>query len=449
MRGRLEEIASYVVKEGLRLGVDEVAASVSAGVSRQVRFSKNAITVTKRWESLGASILLSNKRRIATCATLDVSKRSLKGVLEHLKHLTDVIRPHESYAPFPSGPFSYTPIKDLFDRRIAELGDRCVDYAKEGMDSALESGAKSVAGTLLAGSTMRVLETSTGVKASDRGTAISITVRGSKEVGGGKVYGVGNSCGRMLRQFDPRKAGIDAGNRVKMSSKVVPAREGRYDAVIDRPALGNLLGYLSSMTSGFNVDSGLSFFVDKIGKRVAPDVVSLYDDPRMAGGMGSRGFDDEGRPTQRTAVIERGVLKTYLHNRLTAKKLKAKSTANAGWIAPMPWNVRLAPGTYGDEEIVREVGSGILVTNATYTRFQNFRTGDFSSIIRDGVFKIENGEIVGAMRGLRLSDNLARLLMNVAGVSKEVEQVSHWWMSVPVCTPLVLVKEVGFTLPTA
>lgn len=451
MKGTIEDIASFVVKEGLKLDLDEVATSVSHDIARQVRFSNNVVTVTKSWDNILVNVLASKRERITTCTTSDLSKRSLTKMLKQISRTADVIKPHDSYAPLPEGPFSYKPVEGIFDGRIPKLGDECVDYVEEAINSALESGAQVAAGTLLVGWRTESLQTSKGVEAYEKGSFVNITVRGAVKVVDGKVYGIGTSGGRTLKQFDPEKAGAEAGRCARMSTRVTEAKGGRYDTVFGRPALGAFLDSVSLMASAFYVDSGLSFFVDKIGKKVASTRVTLYDDPRKAGGLGSRSFDDEGRPTRRTVIIDSGVLKTYLHNRLTARKFETESTANAGWIAPTPWNVVMEPGEFSEEELLEEVRDGIFVNNMTYTRFQNYRTGDFSSIVRDGVFRIRDGEITGAVKGLRLSSNMARMLRDIIGLSKESEQVLHWWMeaTLPVTTPLALVKGVEFTLPTA
>ncbi|HID90513.1 TPA: TldD/PmbA family protein [Candidatus Bathyarchaeota archaeon] len=443
--------ASSIVDRGLRLGLDEVAVSLTREVSRQVRFSNSAITVTKTWDSVTADILASKDGRIATYTTANVSEEAIKRGLRRLRGLLAVIKPHESYAPLPEGPFSYEPVRGLFDDRVPRLREECVGYVEDAISSALESGAREVSGTLFVGWSSEVLETSRGARACERRSSIHITVRGSADTKEGKVYGMGVSCGRALGQFDPGRAGADAGTYARMSTELVKAEEGRYDTVFGRPGIGNLLNFLSLMTSAFYVDSGLSFLVGKIGEGVASERVTLRDDPRMAGGLGSRSFDREGRPTRPTVLIDGGVLRTYLHNRLTAKKFKAEPTANAGWIAPRPWNVCLSAGDLTDEELLSEVRDGLFINNVTYLRFHNYRTGDFSAIVRDGVFRVRNGEIVGAVRGLRLSDNMGRMMEAVAGLSDRREQVFHWWCEagIPATTPMMLVRGCRFTLPTA
>jgi len=168
----------------------------------------------------------------------------------------------------------------------------------------------------------------------------------------------------------------------------------------------------------------------------------------MNNGFNSYTFDDEGVPTKTTIIINKGILKTYLHNTSTAKKHKIKTTGNAGLIAPEPTNIILKPGKYSKESLFKNVRNGLYVTNIWYTRFQNFLTGDFSTIPRDGIFLIKNGEIVRSLKGIRISDNLQRILLNVIKISNKPEWIQRWTSENPVLTPYVIVKDVNVTLPT-
>jgi PmbA protein len=138
-------------------------------------------------------------------------------------------------------------------------------------------------------------------------------------------------------------------------------------------------------------------------------------------------------------------LRTYLHNTSTAKKYKVKTTANAGLIGPSPSNLILE----GKKGNPFDIDNGIYVTNVWYTRFQNYATGDFSTIPRDGMFLIENGEICGPINGLRISENMLNLLKNISVFGKNPQQITSWEAEIPVITPDVLIKNVRFTKPTS
>jgi PmbA protein len=146
--------------------------------------------------------------------------------------------------------------------------------------------------------------------------------------------------------------------------------------------------------------------------------------------------------------VENGILRSYLHNTSTAKKFKTSSTANAGWIVPQPWNIVVEGGDLHEEEMLKELGDGIYMTNNWYTRFQDYRSGDFSSVCRDGLFRVKGGEITESLKGLRISDNLPRILQNIAAMSRNRKWVKWWEVEIPTLTPSVIVRNVRLTRST-
>ena len=171
---------------------------------------------------------------------------------------------------------------------------------------------------------------------------------------------------------------------------------------------------------------------------------TLEDDATLPTGFNSVSFDDEGVPTKKTTIIDKGILKTYLHNTSTAKKYKVETTANAGLISPKPFNV-VFDCRKGD---IFDVKEGIYITNVWYTRFQNYSSGDFSTIPRDGAFLIKNGEIVQSLKGMRISDNMLDILKNIQCCNKKLWQIKSWEAEIPTFTPEVLVNNVSITKPT-
>lgn len=444
----VEEVSSFIVGDGLRLGADEVAAIAAHSTSRQVRFANNEVTVTKIWDTASAEILLKKDRRVLVASTTDISEEGIRNTLKDLIRTVKVMKTHKNYAPLPEGPFKYQPIPNLYDERIPKLGEKNIYYAKAAINSALESGAERVAGTLLTTESKSALATSKNVDGMREKTTINMVVRC---LANGEASGMGITCGTRLGEFNPEKAGREAGRFAKMSSNPISGKSGKYNVVLSRPASAVIFDIVAGMDSAFNVDSGQSCIAERIGKGVAAEELTLYDDPRAAGGLGSTPFDDEGYPTGRTTIIKEGTLRSYLHNSLTSKKYKTKSTANAGWIAPRAWNLVVEAGKVKEDGLLEDVKEGLYVNNITYVRFQDYRRGDFSAVIRDGVFRIEKGELTKAVRGLRLSDNLLHILRNVTVLSKEPEQISHWWMewgTPSIKTPIVLSTDIGFTVPT-
>jgi PmbA protein len=276
----------------------------------------------------------------------------------------------------------------------------------------------------------------------DSRSAIELSIRAFAER---EASGHGVECSSTLKDFKPARAGSKAGQIAKLAKNPKIGDEGVYDVIFDPLIFGSSLSVWGQMASAFNVMVRLSVFTDKLGKKVAPETVSLKDNP-AAYSTANRIFDDEGVPTKENVFIDKGILKTYLHNTSTAKMFKTETTGNAGLVTPNPWSIEMDNGNIGKDELFKEVKRGLYLTNTWYTRFQNYAKGDFSTIPRDGIFLIEKGEVKESLKDLRLSDNALTLLNNIAGVSKERQQV-HWWGEVdpPCLAPYVLIKNVHIT----
>ena len=193
----------------------------------------------------------------------------------------------------------------------------------------------------------------------------------------------------------------------------------------------------------------MSFLAGKLGKHTASELFNLVDYGQIKGGIGSRAFDDEGSPTGITSIVKDGILTHYLHNSTTAEKANTVSTGNAGIIDPSPWNLVAERGSEPVDHIIGSIKKGILLTNNWYTRFQNYRTGEFSTLGRDAAFIISNGKITQSIHGSRLSDDLPRLFESIKSISKERAWIK-WWgeVTIPVLAPYLLVKDSRITTPT-
>src|SRR5438309_881272 len=209
---------------------------------------------------------------------------------------------------------------------------------------------------------------------------------------------------------------------------------------------------LSLHEGGKYVEAAVSGALDQGAKERAGSFWKYEDEHFLATSNGSgdsiarKRFDAEGVPTRRNLLVNKGILKTYLHNTSTAKKFKTKTTGNAGLVAPDSHAVFVKPGDRSRDEIFSEVKDGLWLTNTWYTRYQSYVTGDLSTIPRDGIFHIRNGEVVEAWKDIRVTDNLLHLMKNIVALGNETEQMM-WWgeVSVPNFVPYALIKDVGIT----
>ncbi len=430
-----------IAKKGKVLGADEVIAKTTFGRYRQTRFSNNQIDITVAWNDYVTDVALAWNKRLVATQIRDF--RNVNRTMEQLFSLAKVSKENPTYGGIAKGAFQYA--KPNADKKLQEL-ENPSEYVGEAIEAAKkEAGEKINAGGILFTKYEDVyLVSSEGPVGQDARSAIELSIRAFSQR---NASGHGVECCSTLKDFRPHRAGEKGGRIAAMAKNPKQGDEGKYDIIFDPLFFGSMLGTWGGMASAYSVMIQLSVFVNKVGQKVASDVVTLRDKPGEYS-VNNRVFDDEGFPIQENVFIENGVLKTYLHNTSTAKIFKTGTTGNAGLVQPTPWNVEMDPGDLSKDELFAEVKHGLYLTNTWYTRFQNYATGDFSTIPRDGIFLIENGEISQSWKDLRLSDNILRLLNQITGLSKERQHV-HWWLEAepPSLSPFVLAKDIQMTKP--
>lgn len=432
-----------LIRFALKEGADDVVIARNKGFTKQVKFANNSIVLTQNWDIESYEVFIAYKKRLVSTKVFEISEDSMKSSIRNLIKNAKVLQESKDYFGIAEGPFKYRPVPQTFDKKI--LNADSADIVERAINSALVN-SKNTAGILYTDYNEKTLETSSNVSASEKSTSMQLSIRAFNA---DDESGHASSCSRLLSKISPEELGTRAGEISKMAKNPEKVEEGKYNVVFAPMAMANLLNMTSRLSSAFMVDSGFSFLKDKLNKKVGSQVVNLIDDGRKENGYYSAMFDDEGVPTKTTHLIENGVLKSYLHNTSTAKKYKTKTTANAGLIDPSPTNIILKEGKIAKEKLLSGVDNGIYVTNVWYSRFQNYMQGDFSTIPRDGIFLIKNGEIVKSLKGIRVTDNMQRILKNVAVLSNRPEWIIWWGLEwqFPVLTPHVLVKNVNITMP--
>ena len=428
-----------IVKKAKALGADEVIARTTFGRYRQARFSNNQVDITVAWNDYVTDVSLAWKKRVVATQIHDFREVDLS--IKRLFELAKVSKENPMFGGFAKGSFRYA--KSNADKKLQDLEDPS-EYVFEAIGAAeKEVGSQIDSGGILFTKFEDVyLVSSEGPVGVDSRSAIELSIRAFSER---EASGHGVECSSSLKDFKPSRAGAKAGEIAKLAKNPKVGEEGVYDVIFDPLIFGSLLGVWGLMVSAFSVLIQQSVFVNRLGQKVARENVTLKDNP-SAYSMANRVFDDEGVPTRENVFIDHGVLKTYLHNTSTAKIFKTETTANAGLVAPNAWSLEMNSGDISKEGLFNEVKKGLYLTNTWYTRFQNYAKGDFSTIPRDGIFLVENGELKQSLKDLRISDNALSLLGNIAGISKERQHV-HWWGEAdpPSLSPYVLIKDVHIT----
>jgi PmbA protein len=438
-----EESNSFGLSVAKKLGADEAILITVISNERMARFANSSVTVSKNINESGQVVYLAKGGRRIIGSSSNPEKASLERFIELLYKSMMSLPKDQGYVPLPTRGRSYRP-RPGHDKRLEHAEGLLAAYVQEAIGSADAAGAKRTAGSLEAGVTSHHILSSTGIVGSDTSSKILLNIRAFTDK---DASGHGLSCSATVRDFRPGMAGTRAGSHSKRMRSARQLTEGgkTFQVLMSPTVAANLLGLVGEFASAFSIEAGTSYLVDKMGKRVASAGLDLTDGGRVQGCLDPRTFDDEGQPTQSTKLIEKGVLKSYLHNLSTAKRFKTKSTGNAGLIEPGPWNLEVGAGDSGYEEMVKEMKRGLILTSNWYTRFKNYRTAEFSTVPRDGTYLVEAGEVRAPIKGVRISDTLERMFSSVRLLSKEREWVQWWEVDTGTLCPWVLVDGVTVT----
>ncbi|WP_299650388.1 TldD/PmbA family protein [uncultured Tateyamaria sp.] len=212
-----------------------------------------------------------------------------------------------------------------------------------------------------------------------------------------------------------RDIGTEAGMRTveRIGARKPPT--GTYPVLFDERISSTLIGHLLVAANGASVARGSSWLRNKLGHAVLPDGLNLTEDPLRPRTSGTRPFDAEGLPTQARTIVESGVLTGWTLDLSTARKLNMEPTGNAarGTSAPPSpsnWNVTLDSGDASRTDLIRDMGTGLLVTSMIGSTI-NPNTGDYSRGA-SGLW-IENGEIAYPVNECTIAGNLMDMLRRI------------------------------------
>ena len=238
--------------------------------------------------------------------------------------------------------------------------------------------------------------------------------------------GMGYVTANSIEDVEPKKLAQDGINEAisRIGGKSVSS--GKYKAVINNEAMVSILSTFAGVFSGDAVQKGLSLLKGKEGEIIASKQVTLLDDPHLENGLASVPFDDEGVATKKKDIIHEGKLMTLLHNLKTANKGNTKSTGNgfknsyASPVGVSPTNLYIQKGEKSFEELLKDVGEGLLITEfAGLHSGANSITGDFSLAAKG--FYIKDGKKDYPVEQITVAGNFFDLLKNIEVVGSDLK----------------------------
>ncbi len=269
-----------------------------------------------------------------------------------------------------------------------------------------------------------IIATTTGIRASYRESHCGAMTSPVATHDGERQIGYHGEGARRIEDLDPSRIGARAAKRAVEKLGAKPFATQKLPVVLDPWMAMSLLGAIAPLFSADNVLKGRSLFAGKIGTRVANERITIVDDARRKGGLRSAPFDGEGIPTTTQTLVDTGVLRGYLTNQKTAKKLGRTSAGNArrgSYASPSrigPSNFYVEQGVDDPTAMIRALDRALAITGLLNLHTIDPVSGEFS-LGATGTY-LEKGAPVYPVQGITIAGNLTHLLSSVTGVGTDL-----------------------------
>lgn len=426
----LRELAVSVIARAMKAGATAAEAVVRDGTefSTVVRLGQVETLKESGSRAIGLRVFLGqrNASTYSSDLTQDGIERLIKGAFD-LARVTS----EDPYAgiPEPSQLGSLKSDLKLYYNDVYSLPpEERIDYARRAERAALDADPRlknSDGGSFDAAAGHKVLANSHGFVGEFRRSYCSMSAAPiAQEESGAMQRDYWFTLARTIAKLEsPEAVGREAARRTLRRLGARKIASTQVPVVLDPLVAGSVLDNIFDAVNGDAVYRQSSFLAGKLGEKVAASNITVIDDGTIPEGFGTEPFDGEGVPTQRTLVIENGVLKSYLLNTYTAKKLGLKTTGNAArGLAGNPGigsgNFFLQKGERTPQQIIGEIKRGLYVTQ--FLGFGvNMVTGDFSRGA-SGLW-IENGEFAYPVEEITVAGNLKDMLNNISEIGNDLE----------------------------
>jgi len=426
----LHELARDLVRRAMSAGATSAECVIREGDEFSTLVRLGEVETLKEAGSKSVGVRVFYGRRAASTHSSDFTPAGLDRMLSSALALAKITS-EDPYAgiPEPDELGSIPGDLDLYCADVYSLpGEERIAYARRAEKAALDFDPRiknSDGGAFDAATGHRILSNSHGFFGEYRRSYCSVAaVPIAADDAGAMQRDYWFSVSRNLARLEsPEAVGEIAARRAlrRLGARKVKTQE--VPVVFDPLVANSILGHIFEGVNGDSVYRGASFLAGKLGEKVAGENVTVIDDGTIAGGFGTSPFDAEGVPTRRTVVIENGVLRSYLLNTYTAKKLGFKTTGNAarglaGTPGIAPGNYFLQPGTRTPGELLAGVKDGLYVTEFLGMGV-NLVTGDYSRGA-SGLW-ISGGELAFPVEEITVAGNLKDMFRNISEIADDLE----------------------------
>lgn len=407
---------------------EQVEAYVGRDLSTDVRIYGGEVEhfVSAQSEGIGIRIIRDGKTGTSSCGSLEPGE--IAEVLEEARDNLAYGEPDEwAGLAVPDG-VSIVPQK-LWNDALAELStSRKIELAKElerltlARDSRIRVDDSNYSDSF----SEAAVATTTGIRVAGRENGCYVSVGTMADDGDETQTGFGFSVGREADELDLDRAAREAVERATRLLGATKPASRRVSVVLDPYVTAQFLGIIGGTLNGDSVVKGRSLFAQRIGEQVATPLLTLVDDPTNPQAFTATDIDGEGLAARRNALIEGGVLKTFVQSSYSARRMGVATTGNGvrGGFGSIPnagcLALQILPGERAQNEIIADIADGIVIQQVQGLHSGvNPVSGDFSTGAAGLV--IRNGQVAEPVREFTIASTLQRMLLDIAEVGGDLE----------------------------
>ena len=447
MRESLFELGASVLLEAERLGATQTEVYLQFINKLEIKIERGAVRVASKSQDAGCGIRSVIGKRTGYSFITAINREDVFQTVHDSISAARSSVPDEQFVTLPSHSISYPAIKGIYDERVAELtAEEASELMVRGVSSCKEvSGLEKnlIQGLVSATSFTTVIMNSLGLNCYNQRTEMKLSLVAVIGEGDQQCSSWEETASCRLEHIEPEVIGRKAAENALSLRSARTIQGGDMQLILVPQALEQLLGEgLVPAVNARQVQDNRSYLVDSLGSTIAPSFVNIVDDGLIEGGVGSRSFDGEGSPSKRTAIVDSGVLTSYLHDSYTSNRVQVENTSNASRSSyqDLPLisqsNLVVNPGHGSRDDLVQEMDRGVLCRFTVDS--PNMVTGELSALVMEG-FYIRRGEIQHALKNTLFGTTMQSLLKNISIVGSDVERRGS------VITPSVVVDSVKIT----
>lgn len=411
--------AENLVKQAKNAGADAADAVYVCDASTEVAVRLGNLEDVARSESESIGLRVFLGQRSATISSSAMNPEILSGLVDRALAMAKEA-PEDQFSGLAQedmlmmGDLPDLDVEDDADPQPAILQSRAL--AAEDAALAVNGVTNSEGGAASASRSVFALATSHGFARAKSSTGYMVSAVVLAGDGDGKERDYDFASARYESDLlSPEQIGKNAGERAIKRLNPAMMKSGAMPVVFD-PRVGNsFLGHLMGAISGTSIARQTSFLLEDMGAQLFDSGLSIIDDPHRLRGLSSRAFDGEGLPTKRHAIIDKGVLTTWLLESASARQLGLTPTGHASrGVSGAPGvstsNVHLEGGSGSVSDLIKDIKTGVYIHELA-GQGVNLVTGDYSRGAAG--FIIEDGQIAGAISEFTIAGNLKEMFANM------------------------------------